>query len=93
MAGRVRGNSEPTVVLQAGGSGDGNAFDESSPQRRDGELRRMAAFRVRETANRISVLANSAQNERLRAQLLAICQSLLVEERALLDGSGPSRHD
>jgi hypothetical protein len=48
----------------------------------------MAAFRVRETANRIATLANSAQNERLREELLAICQTLLREERTLLDSLG-----
>jgi hypothetical protein len=49
----------------------------------------MAAFRIRETANRIATLANSAQDERLRGELLAICQTLLHEERALLDLPDP----
>lgn len=93
MAGRVPGDRNPTVVLvlQAAESGNDGTFDGSSPQRHDGELRRMAAFRVHETANRIAILANSAGNDQLREKLLAICQRLLGEERALLDGSGPTR--
>jgi hypothetical protein len=49
----------------------------------------MAAFRIREAANRIATLANSAQNEMLRRELLAICQRLVNEERALLDAGEP----
>jgi hypothetical protein len=86
MAGSVRGREQSPSILAAG---DGNGGDGVSPARRDEELRRMAAFRIRETANRIATLANSAQSERLRADLLAICQSLLHEERALLDLPDP----
>lgn len=91
MAGRVLGGNKPAVVLQAEDSGSDGSFDRPSPERHDGELRRMAAFRVRETANRIAVLANSTGNGELREKLLAICQRLLREERALLDDSGPAR--
>jgi hypothetical protein len=49
----------------------------------------MAAFRIREAANRIATLANSAQNETLRRELLSICQRLVNEERALLDADAP----
>jgi hypothetical protein len=81
----VAGNGSG-IVLQAGEAGGDRAPDGDAPQRRDAELRRMAAFRIRETANRIVVLANSARNERLREELLAICQMLQREEQALLDG-------
>jgi len=53
-------------------------------QMRDQELCRMAAFRLRETANRIATLANSAADERLRSTLIAVCDRLLQEERELL---------
>lgn len=53
-------------------------------QLRDQELCRMAAFRVRETANRIATLANSARDECLRSMLIAVCDRLLREERDLL---------
>jgi hypothetical protein len=54
---------------------------------RNEELYRMAAFRIRETANRIATLANSVRDEALRAELLAVCERLLSEERALLTRS------
>jgi hypothetical protein len=53
-------------------------------QMRDQELCRMAAFRLREAANRIATLANSAQDERLRSELIAVCDRLLQEEHDLL---------
>lgn len=56
---------------------------------RDEELYRMAAFRIRETANRVATLARSVRDERLRAELLAVCERLLAEERALLGLSRP----
>ena len=84
MAGRVFGSNGSQAAVQASGAGDGS-IDGSSSQRGDHELRRMAAFRVREAANRIAVLANSAQSDGLRASLLAICERLVAEERALLD--------
>ncbi len=58
------------------------------PQIRDEELFRMAAFRIRETANRIATLANSAQDAQLRSELIAACDRLLEEERRLLTLSG-----
>ena len=56
---------------------------------RDEELYRMAAFRIRETANRIATLANSVRDDTLRAELQSVCQRLLSEERALLTRSRP----
>ncbi|HSP99909.1 MAG TPA: hypothetical protein VL049_22020 [Candidatus Dormibacteraeota bacterium] len=86
MAGNERGENGRLAVLRAAQDGGPGGFDDdASTQRRDTELRRMAAFRVRETANRIATLANSAQNEDLRRELLAICQRLMKEERLLLD--------
>ena len=51
------------------------------------ELFRMAAFRIRETANRIVTLANTAQDPALRKELLIICERLLEEELHLLGRS------
>jgi hypothetical protein len=86
MAGRELGGNGRPAALHAAENGSADGFDGGpSPQRRDTELRRMAAFRVRETANRIATLANNAQNEDLRRELLAICQRLMKEERLLLD--------
>jgi hypothetical protein len=57
----------------------------SSDSQIDGdEVYRMAAFRIRETANRIATLANSARDDALRHALLATCDRLLAEERDLL---------
>ena len=81
MAGRNVGNNQP---LRAAAD-DGDGVNGGPARRLDSELRRMAAFRVHETANRIATLANSAQNEALRRELLAICQRLMHEERLLLD--------
>jgi hypothetical protein len=53
-------------------------------QIRDEELYRMAAFRIRETANRIAKLANGAHDPALRSELTGVCERLLSEERALL---------
>lgn len=58
-------------------------------QMRDEELCRMAAFRIRETANRIACLANSAQDERLRRELIAVCERLVREEHNLLASTPP----
>jgi hypothetical protein len=54
---------EPRDTPGAAGAG-------GESQIRDDELYRMAAFRIRETANRITTLAKSAQDERLRRELL-----------------------
>jgi hypothetical protein len=51
---------------------------------RDEEVFRMAAFRIRETANRIITLAKSTRSENLRRDLLVVCERLLAEETALL---------
>lgn len=71
--------AEARLAARYGGDADGGP-----PPRPDTELRRMAAFRVRETANRIATLAQSAQNEALRRELLSIAQRLKNEERLLL---------
>ncbi|MDX2170384.1 MAG: hypothetical protein SF182_25150 [Deltaproteobacteria bacterium] len=56
---------------------------------RDQEICRMAAFRIRETANRIATLANNATDSALKHELLTVCQRLLAEERTLLQLSLP----
>jgi hypothetical protein len=65
-------------------AGAGPIGAEAESQIRDEELYRMAAFRIRETANRIATLANSTQDEALRRELSAVCERLLNEERELL---------
>jgi hypothetical protein len=72
---------EPRDTSSAAGAG-------LESQIRDDELYRMAAFRIRETANRITTLANSAQDEHLRRELLTVCERLLKEERDLLFRTG-----
>jgi hypothetical protein len=57
-------------------------------QIREDEVYRMAAFRIRETANRIAPLAHSLRDEALRSELLLVCERLLAEERDLLGRSG-----
>jgi hypothetical protein len=52
------------------------------------EVYRIAAFRIRETANRIATLANSARDEALRSTLRLVCERLLGEERELLTRAG-----
>jgi hypothetical protein len=58
--------------------------DPSEGKFRHDELCRMAAFRIREAANRIATLANSVHDVSLRGELLAVCERLLAEERDLL---------
>jgi hypothetical protein len=48
------------------------------------ECLQMAAFRIRETAKRIAVLADRTQDPALRRDLHALRERLLDEERALL---------
>jgi hypothetical protein len=48
------------------------------------ECLQMAAFRIRETAKRIAVLADRTQDPALRRELQALRERLLDEERALL---------
>ena len=57
---------------------------------RDAELYRMAAFRIRESANRIVVLGNGAENPDVQRELTAVYERLLDEERALLALAGTS---
>ncbi len=61
---------------------DDNHRDQDSAG--DAELRRMAAFRIRETANRIATLAHSAADDRLRQDLLRVCKTLLADEQGLM---------
>lgn len=65
-------------------AGAGPIGTKGESQIRDEELYRMAAFRIREAANRIATLANSAQDAALRQELSAACERLLNEERRLL---------
>jgi hypothetical protein len=64
-------------------AGAGSGAAES--QIRQEELFRMAAFRIRETANRIETLAHTARDPALRRELLIVCERLLEEERGLLE--------
>jgi hypothetical protein len=60
------------------------ADDLAELRSREDEVFRMAAFRIRETANRIATLANSTRSETLKRELTAVCERLLAEEAALL---------
>lgn len=48
------------------------------------ELRFIAAFRLRDAANRIATLVGMTRATQLRVELLAIYDRLMVEERELL---------
>jgi hypothetical protein len=65
------------------GSGSGLSGRGES-QMADQECLHMAAFRIKETANRIATLARRARNPALRRALLAIRERLLSEEQQLL---------
>jgi hypothetical protein len=67
---------------------DGARMARSEAKIRDAEIYRMAAFRVRESANRIAVLGYGAEDPDLRRELAAVCERLLDEERALLELAG-----
>jgi hypothetical protein len=58
--------------------------DEGESQMHNQECLRMAAFHIRETAKRIALMADRAQDPALRRDLLAISERLLHEEQALL---------
>lgn len=47
----------------------------------DNELMRIAAFKLRESANRLMTLANAAQSDRVRGRLHAVCEQLLRQEK------------
>jgi hypothetical protein len=80
---RVTNNqAEDAAALMSVAVASGRRRGES--QIRDEERYRMAAFRIREAANRIATLANGAPDPALRRELLAVCERLLGEERTLL---------
>lgn len=77
---------EPALAVlndQDAGSGSGPS-GEGESRMGDQECLRMAAFRIREAANRIGALADRARNPALRRDLLAIGGRLLNEEQELL---------
>lgn len=76
---------EQTGTVPPGGESSGTASSAGESNIRTQELYRMAAFRIRETANRIATLANSARDETMRRALVATCERLLEEERRLLE--------
>lgn len=61
--------------------------DEGKAELHDEECLRMAAFRIRETAKRIAVLADRIQDPARRRDLRALHERLLNEERGLLSTS------
>jgi len=63
-------------------SGAGRAPTEGT-RMRDEECLRSAAFRLRETADRMAILALRAQDPALRDSLLAIREELLKHQRRL----------
>ena len=64
-----------------GGAIDPVPPGEGESQMHDEECLRMAAFRIRETAKRIAMLADRAQDPALRRDLHALRERLLNEER------------
>jgi len=75
-------DEEEAQVRPADTGSEGDGAGES--QIREIEVYRMAAFRIRETANRIATLANSARDDGLRRELQRVYERLLSEERSLL---------
>lgn len=75
------------AMLSDRGSGGGSInpapSDEGEAQTHEEECLRMAAFRIRETANRIGLLAERAQTPELRRDLQALHKRLLNEEQSL----------
>lgn len=53
----------------------------------DRELRYIAAFRLRDAANRVATLVALTTSSDLRTELLAVYERLMDEERRLLVGS------
>ena len=51
----------------------------------DGELVKIAAFKLRESANRMLTLAQKAQSPATRGKLVAASELLLLQERKLFD--------
>ena len=69
---------------EAGGGASGNRLPGvSGAQMHDEECLRMAAFRLRETAKQLAMLAGRAQDPVLRNTLLAIHKQLLNQEGEL----------
>lgn len=57
---------------------------ESQGRYQERELRLIAAFRLRDAANRIATLVGMSESRELRAELLALYDRLMGEERELL---------
>jgi hypothetical protein len=47
----------------------------------DIELMRIAAFKLRESANRMMTLANAARSAKVRGRLHKVCEQLLQQEK------------
>jgi hypothetical protein len=47
----------------------------------DRELIRIAAFKLRDSANRLMTLANQAQSAKVRGRLQAVCEQLRKHEK------------
>jgi hypothetical protein len=56
----------------------------------DSELMKIAAFKLRESANRMLTLAQKAESPTIRGKLVAVSEQLLRQERKLF---GNGRHD
>lgn len=78
---RVKNGKSTPPALTPTGEGTG-----LEPQGRyqERELRLIAAFRVRDAANRIATLVGMSESRELRAELLALYDRLMGEERELL---------
>ena len=69
----------PPLAFDAGTVAPGNP-----PDYHERELRFIAAFRLRDAANRIATLVGMTRSAQLRAELLAMYDRLMAEERELL---------
>jgi hypothetical protein len=73
------------------GPSGGRGGPDRESQIRAEELCRMAAFRLRETANRIATLAQNANSPALHDALLEVHRRLTADERELLQLAGANR--
>jgi hypothetical protein len=63
---------------------ESDADQDAGGRYHDRELRYIAAFRLRDAANRVATLVGLTMSSELRAELLAVYERLMDEERRLL---------
>lgn len=83
----MNATSQKAKSGKAAAQGLGIVLDEAGcqfNQYHERELRSIAAFRLRDAANRIAVLVSLTRSAELRAELLEMYDRLMSEERELL---------